>query len=361
MGSPYGDAGRQRAETDSMRRLMLLTVVAAAANAAMGALTGANEVGGVDEVDTYPTGLPQDVEPEVLRPPLRPGEERLAPAAPQPPAYQPVYRPPTPVPRPSGQQWRYRTVMSAGHITKNLYDWETERAAFFLKFLFKHNRWDRDVPFDFREEWDGAGFLLAGGSPPGTGRLRDPGGEENEYSGPRGALRLYLADALAVELYAGFLYSENAAGGGGVQEDLVGVKAGLNLEDRLILWYGRQKYTVDMDFFGWDKEWTFYGVDWLFKAGTQHFRLSVFTYDDPEEMYWFMGPFEETKLEISWYPTRQLKLSGGLKFCPDGDDDSKFLSVKWDASRRLSLGFYSELSDGDSHLDVESVTAALRF
>ncbi len=336
-----------------------------------------DEVGGVDEVDTYPAGLPE-VEPEIASPPLRPGGVPTLPAE-APPKYQPpVYRPPTPAPptppRPTGQ-WRYRTVMSAGRILKNLPNTHTERAEYSIRFLFKKTSWDGALPFAHFEEREGVGSFTIGGTPPGSGWYENwSRGESGDHSGPRAGLKLHLADELSVEGHVAGLSSEHVyldwvPGYCQVDEWLFGVRAGLHLGRGLTLWYGLVGYEINVDTFMtwdvWSYEWNVYGLDLLFDRGKQSFKLSLRQYTDPEpeefldgwaenRAYGFMGPFEETRIELSWFPTKQLKLSAGIA------DDRDFFSIRWDASRSLSLSYYREQESGED-LEINAFSAALRF
>lgn len=345
-------------------------------------LLGANdEVGGVDEVDTYPSGLPQ-VEPEVVSPPLRPGQPPALPAQPppgyRPPGYQPPgYQPPVlqPVkPPPRRGRWRYRTTLSTEHGFKRLFDWETERDVFDLTLHFKKAGWDGRLPFDHFEGRNGVGYIAIGGTPPDMGRFWDAFGS-GDVDGPRLGAKLYLADGLSVEGYAVALFFEDAFGS--FDENLFGVKASLHLGDGLTLWYAREQYDIGTDWIApwwedWQYEWDVYGLDLLFRAGRGHFKIGVLFRQDPVRDhylhlaptpagYGFMGPIENGRLDLSWFPSRQLKFSMRFNKCPNDMDDSVCFSAKWDLASWLSLSYYRQQSLADSRLEADAACVVLRF
>ena len=153
---------------------------------------------------------------------------------------------------------------------------------------------------------------------------------------------------------------------------MLGVKAELLLGG-LSLWYARRIYTtaIDADMFwdDWQYEWNTYGADLLLPLGKQHVKVGFSKSDQPTTGLWtvfspgylFEGPFEETRIEFSWFPYKQLKLAFGFKQCPDSYDDSQFLVAKWDLASWLGLRAYYERSVGASDLGVAGFSATLRF
>jgi len=370
-----------------VRRGLLVAIVAAAAAASAGEapfrlgltamLLGANdEVGGVDEVDTYPSGLPQ-VAPEVVSPPLRPGQPPALPVQPLPgygpPGYLPPgYQPFVPVRPPRrGRGWRYRTVLSAGRKWQDLYGTHAERERYDIDLLFKKVDWDGKMPFDHFDEWSGAGYISVSGTPPDSGWFDNSfyrGGQD----GLRAELKLFLAKGLFVEGHVTGLFTSNYWFDwpfyeyNDIEETLFGLKGGLLLGDGLALWYGQTRYQVGVyspstGWLDWGYVWNTYGADWLFPLGKQHFKVGFCRSDTPAQAFWFEGPFEETRLEFSWFPYKQLKLAFGFKRCPDSNDDSTFFVAKWDLASWLGLGAYYESSEGASQLKIASFSAALRF
>ena len=145
----------------------------------------------------------------------------------------------------------------------------------------------------------------------------------------------------------------------------------------MTLWYAWQHYEIWTDWTMPDEEgrheWDTYGAELLFRAGKGYFKVSFSQSQEPlrgffwnlppgEMGYATMGPFEEKKIEISWYPFRQLKLTTGFNKCPDSADDSMSFSAKLDLASWLSLGYYVQQSTvAPPRLEADAAYVVLRF
>ena len=367
-------------------KLVIATVLTAATASAAEApwglgltamLLGANdEVGGVDEVDTYPQGLPQ-VEPEVASPRLRPEPPPILP-----PPFQPEYRPlvPPPLQPPAARAMEYRTVMEATRSEKHFLDIDSTYNCFAIKFLFKRVPWKTEgVPTDRAEEQAGVASFTVGGVPPGQGELYAPGMNGAEApQGPEGSLKVYLSDWLPVEGYAKLFFYEELD----IplrDETLVGFRAGFvatkmltlgsGMTKDLTLWYGREIYEKRL---AWDesfeyreerykKEWDKIGAEWLFEVRNQQFMLAFEHCSDAPRLPFLLGPLPTDRLEFSWFPYQQLRVSFGFKNCPGSWNDSSYFRAKWDVVKTLSVGCHFEDGTGDSDFELRVFSASLRF